>query len=102
MSKGVKDLVEKLIKENPIMIFSKSYCPYCKRAKGVLESLNKNYEAIELDTESEGSDIQKYLKEKTKQNTVPNIFIGGQHVGGCDDLLAAKENGSLNKMIAAL
>ncbi|RIA94711.1 glutaredoxin 1 [Glomus cerebriforme] len=99
---GIKDLVEKLIQENPIMIFSKSYCPYCKKAKETIEGLRKKYKAFEIDEADNGSAIQDYLKEKTSQRTVPNIFIDGKHVGGCDSLLAAKDDGSLEKMIANL
>ncbi|RGB37388.1 glutaredoxin-1 [Rhizophagus diaphanus] len=98
----IKDRVEKLIQTNPVMMFSKSFCPYCKKAKATLKELNVEPGICELDEDSEGKAIQDYLKEKTSQNTVPNIFIKGQHVGGCDDLLAAKDNGSLSKMIAAL
>ncbi|CAI2162368.1 7375_t:CDS:10 [Funneliformis geosporum] len=100
--KLLKAFKKKLIAENPIMIFSKSYCPYCKKAKEIIKKLNKSYEAIELDIKSDGPAIQDYLAKKTQQRTVPNIFIGGKHVGGCDNLLAAESNGSLNQMIATL
>jgi glutaredoxin 3 len=46
-----------------------------------------------------GAAIQQYLAEKTGQRTVPNIFINQKHIGGCDDLLAAKANGSLQKLL---
>lgn len=54
---------------------------------------------MELDKENNGSAIQQYLAEKTGQRTVPNIFINEQHIGGCDDLLSAKANGSLKKLL---
>uniref|UniRef100_A0A1D1ZL30 Glutaredoxin-1 n=1 Tax=Anthurium amnicola TaxID=1678845 RepID=A0A1D1ZL30_9ARAE len=102
-SKTVGEYVEKLIQENPIMIFSKSYCPYCKKAKGIFETLNVKYKAIELDNnpdQFDGKDIQNYLKIKTKQGTVPNIFINSEHIGGSDDLSDANENGTLKEKLA--
>jgi len=74
----------------------------CVRAKSVISSfdLPKSKLAIlELDHESQGSEIQSYLLSKTGQRTVPNIFINGKHLGGCDDLLNAQSSGSLKKML---
>ncbi|KAJ3104327.1 thioredoxin reductase [Phlyctochytrium bullatum] len=96
---AVKDTVESYIKDNNVMVFSKSYCPYCRKAKALLDSLKVTYKAVELDTVSEGSAMQAYLLEKSGQRTVPNIYIGQQHVGGCDDLHEAHGNGKLNQLL---
>ncbi|RUS16114.1 glutaredoxin-1 [Endogone sp. FLAS-F59071] len=96
-----KDIVEKHINDNFIVVFSKSYCPYCRKAKATLTELGQQYFAIELDEIENGNDIQQYLAQKTSQRTVPNIFIREQHVGGCDDLLAKKSDGTLEKLLAA-
>jgi len=96
---NVKDLVENLISNNFIVVFSKTYCPYCKRSKETLESLNQKFKVVELDVEDNGTDIQNYLLQKTGQRTVPNIFIAKTHVGGSDDLHTAKANGSLAKLL---
>ncbi|GBB97079.1 hypothetical protein RclHR1_02910007 [Rhizophagus clarus] len=98
----IKDRVEKLIQTNPIMLFSKTYCGFCAKAKATFKELNVEPGIVELDDDPEGTDIQEYLKEKTNQRTVPNIFINGKHVGGYDNLSAAKADGSLNEMIKAL
>ncbi|EJU02839.1 glutaredoxin [Dacryopinax primogenitus] len=96
---STKQLVESAIAENRIVIFSKSYCPYCQRAKGVLA---KHPSLIyELDERDDGSDIQNYLAQKTGQRTVPNIFIKQQHIGGSDDLAALERSGQLAKLLAA-
>ncbi|CAG8607228.1 2055_t:CDS:2 [Acaulospora morrowiae] len=92
---------QKLISENFIMIFSKSYCPYCKRAKKTLEELGQKFQAIELNERDDGAEIQKYLFQRTNQKTVPNIFIRNVHIGGCDDLLAKKSDGSLQQLLQA-
>ncbi|KAI0081112.1 glutaredoxin-domain-containing protein [Panus rudis PR-1116 ss-1] len=74
---AAKDLVEKTIADNKIAIFSKSYCPYCRRAKALLTSEFPDAQTaiLELDEMDEGSEIQNYLHQKTGQRTVPNIFI---------------------------
>jgi len=93
-----KQLVESAIADNKVVIFSKSWCPYCKKAKGVLAG--DSPKIFELDELEEGSEIQNYLLEKTGQRTVPNIFIGQKHVGGSDDLGRLQASGQLTKLLA--
>ncbi|KAJ9056779.1 Glutaredoxin [Entomophthora muscae] len=97
---AAKQIVEKLIVENTLMIFSKSTCPYCTSAKDLAKKLNVQFMALEINKEANGSDIQAYLKEKTKQSTVPNIFIKGKHVGGFDDFEQAHKDGTVQKLLA--
>ncbi|KAH9964257.1 glutaredoxin [Russula dissimulans] len=83
-----KEIVDNAVAGNTVVVFSKSWCPYCKRAK---ELLAKDYHDLqtaifELDQRDDGSDIQDYLLEKTGQRTVPNVFINQNHVGGSDAL----------------
>ncbi|GAO48347.1 hypothetical protein G7K_2520-t1 [Saitoella complicata NRRL Y-17804] len=82
MASAAKTLVEKLVKENAVVVFSKSYCPFCTKAKNLLVNKYAVFRAIELDLRDDGAAIQDYLKEKTNQSTVPNVFIGGKQVGG--------------------
>ncbi|RPD65017.1 glutaredoxin [Lentinus tigrinus ALCF2SS1-7] len=100
---SVKDLVENTIKENKIAIFSKSYCPYCKRAKSLLTSKFPDVQTkiFELDEMEEGGEIQNYLAEKTGQRTVPNIFINQNHVGGCDSVTSLDSQGKLASLVSA-
>ncbi|WFD34172.1 25S rRNA (adenine(2142)-N(1))-methyltransferase [Malassezia cuniculi] len=101
-----KELIaEKLISEHLVAVFSKSYCPYCRRAKDLIQALNiesSKVGIIELDKDSNGPAIQNYLLEKTGQRTVPNIFINGKHLGGSDDLSNAQSTGELSKLLASL
>ncbi|KAG0227593.1 Glutaredoxin-1 [Actinomortierella wolfii] len=99
---AIKDQVEKLIAENAVVVFSKTYCPYCTRAKNALKEFNVEVTVVELDVEENGAAIQAYLLEKTGQRTVPNIFISQQHIGGCDDLLKLKSSGKLKDLLAKL
>ncbi|GLJ21656.1 hypothetical protein SUGI_0403300 [Cryptomeria japonica] len=88
------------VSSHPVVIFSKTYCPYCTQVKQLLTRLGTKPEVIELDTESDGSDIQAALKEWTGQRTVPNVFIGGTHIGGCDDTVAKHNSGKLVPLLS--
>ncbi|UZJ56394.1 hypothetical protein CBS101457_005714 [Exobasidium rhododendri] len=97
-----KQIVEKLLAESRVTVFSKSYCPYCVRAKSVISSFDipaSKLAIMELDHETQGTEVQSYLLSKTGQRTVPNIFVNGKHLGGCDDLLKAQSSGSLKTML---
>ncbi|KAJ7566705.1 hypothetical protein O6H91_02G115000 [Diphasiastrum complanatum] len=92
-------LVKSTVKDHPIVIFSKSYCPYCKRAKGVFSSLKKVPHVVELDLRDDGRDIQDALFELVGKRTVPQVFINGKHLGGSDDTVEAHESGHLEKLL---
>jgi len=76
----------KIIEENAVVVFSKSYCPYCRASKELLSELGAKFYAIELDQIDDGTQIQDALAALTGQRTVPNIFIHRKHVGGNSDL----------------
>ncbi|KAI7886965.1 glutaredoxin [Lichtheimia hyalospora FSU 10163] len=96
---NVEQLVEEIIKNNKVAVFSKSYCPYCQRAKALLKSLGVEFFVIELDEDSNGGAIQAYLLTRSGQRTVPNIYIKEQHIGGCDELLSANASGRLHQLL---
>ncbi|TFK69055.1 glutaredoxin [Pluteus cervinus] len=102
MSVSAKELVEAAIAENQVAIFSKSYCPFCKKTKTLFAEKFPDLEPkiFELDIIPEGADIQAYLLEKTKQRTVPNVFVEKEHIGGNDDTQAAFRDGKLTKLLA--
>ena len=83
------------VSSNPVVVFSKTTCPYCIQVKQLLSRLGAKSKVIELDTESDGSEIQSALLEWTGQRTVPNVFIGGTHIGGCDATVAKHNGGKL-------
>ncbi|XP_076956374.1 glutaredoxin-C4-like [Bidens hawaiensis] len=91
--------VKKTVSSHPIVIFSKSYCPYCKRAKGVFNDLNTKPHVIELDEREDGSKIQDALSEIVGRRTVPQVFINGKHLGGSDDTVEAYQSGELAKLL---
>jgi glutaredoxin 3 len=96
---SVKQFVESAIASNQVIIFSKTYCSYCRHAKSVLQSKKIPFQAIELDNRPDGSDIQDYLEEKTGQRTVPNIFVQLKHIGGSSDLDLAAKDGTLKNLL---
>ncbi|GJE86291.1 glutaredoxin [Phanerochaete sordida] len=100
---AVKDTVESAISGNTITIFSKTWCPYCKRAKTLLTSEFPNVQTqiVELDELDEGAAMQDYLYQKTSQRSVPNIFINQKHVGGCDSVVALNSQGKLASLVGA-
>lgn len=100
---SAKQTVEDAIAANKIVIFSKTWCPYCKRAKSLLTldfahlkdqiyikecvpfslRLSPKLTVVpRLDEAPNGSEIQNYLRDKTGQSSVPNIFINKKHIGG--------------------
>jgi len=93
---------QQLIDDNAVMVFSKSYCPYCNNSKRILDGLNAKYNAIELNQEDDGDEIQNALRTITGQGTVPNIFIGRTHIGGNSDLEAVARSGKDGKTLEEL
>ncbi|KAK7740854.1 Glutaredoxin [Diatrype stigma] len=83
---AAKTKAQEIIDGNAVAVFSKSYCPYCKATKSLLDSAGAKYYALELDQVPDGSEIQAALQELTSQRTVPNVFIGRKHIGGNSDL----------------
>jgi glutaredoxin 3 len=95
--------VETHIRENDVMVFSKSYCPYCRRAKDMLDKLKVKYTALELDQIPEGSQIQQLLNEKfSRIRTVPQIFFKGKFWGGSDKTLHGYNTGELQNQLRTL
>ncbi|KAJ4709254.1 Glutaredoxin family protein [Melia azedarach] len=91
--------VKKTISSHKIVIFSKSYCPYCRRAKSVFKELKQSPHVIELDERDDGWNIQDALGEIVGRRTVPQVFINGKHIGGSDDTVEAYESGKLAELL---
>jgi len=85
-SSSAKDTATAAIKANKVMVFSKTHCPYCKKAKEEIKKLDPSFGLMELDEVKDGADVQAALLDMTGQRTVPNIFVNGKHVGGCDNV----------------
>jgi glutaredoxin 3 len=82
-----------------VEIYTKTTCPYCWRAKHLLNLKGVPYREIVVDFG--GPEKQIMIQRAKGRMTVPQIFIGEQHVGGCDDLMALERSGRLDELIAA-
>jgi glutaredoxin len=90
---GSQQEVNNIVESNKVVVFAKTYCPFCKKAKTLLESLNVKFVTIELDELGElGKTVQESLKEMTGQSTVPSVFANQEHLGGSDDLAKLVES----------
>ncbi|CCG81702.1 Glycosyl transferase family protein [Taphrina deformans PYCC 5710] len=97
----VKTSTDRLIAQNSVIIFSKSYCPHCRAAKQIFSRFGATHEIVELDKVPDGHLIQQYLATKSGVRTVPQIFVRSKFIGGNSDLqrIAAQSNG-LQKLLA--
>ncbi|HZW48428.1 MAG TPA: glutaredoxin 3 [Microvirga sp.] len=83
----------------PITIYTKSWCPYCSAAKRLLE--DKGAAFTEIDIEKTPEARTEMIQKANGRTTVPQIFIGDRHVGGCDDLYALDDRGQLEPLLWA-
>jgi len=81
----------------PIEIYTTRYCPYCIAAKRLLSS--KNVAFTEIDVSGDAAGRNAMVERANGRMTVPQIFIGTTHVGGCDDLYALEEAGKLDPLL---
>jgi len=79
-------------------MYATSWCGYCARARDLLAT--KGVPFTEIDVE-QVPDSRAEMQQRSHRNTVPQIFIGGQHVGGYDDLRALDTRGGLDPLLAA-
>ena len=81
----------------PVTIYTKTTCPFCIRAKHLLDSKEVTYEEIIVSSPETRTEM---IGRSSGGTTVPQIFIGEQHVGGCDDLFMLEHQGKLDGILA--
>jgi glutaredoxin 3 len=81
-----------------IVIYTTTFCPYCVRAKRLLDSKQVSYREIKVDNDPA---LRQEMTRLSGQYTVPQIWIGDRHVGGCDDLHALERSAKLDPLLAA-
>jgi glutaredoxin 3 len=81
-----------------VTIYTKSWCPYCSAAKDLLKKKNVAFTEIPVKSADDQSAMAKKAGGKS---TVPQIWVGERHVGGCDDLYALDDKGELDRLLAA-
>jgi glutaredoxin 3 len=82
----------------PVTIYTKGWCPYCSAAKDLLTQKGVPFEEIEISGNAD--ERAAMIRRAGGRSTVPQIFIGERHVGGCDDLYALDRGGELDKLLA--
>lgn len=82
-----------------VKMYTSAYCPYCSRAKALLEKRGvTDLEEVFVDGQPE---LRAHMRQLTGRTSVPQIFIGQTHVGGCDDLHALDGRGGLTQLLQA-
>ncbi|KAB0547941.1 glutaredoxin 3 [Pseudomonas argentinensis] len=81
-----------------VVIYSSDWCPYCIRAKQLLTSKSVSFDEIRVDGKP---DVRAEMTRKAGRTSVPQIWIGDTHVGGCDELYALERAGKLDALLNA-
>lgn len=79
-----------------VLMYTTAYCPYCMRARDLLNKKGVVYTDIRID---EKPDMRNEMIAKSGKQSVPQIFINEDHIGGCDDLYALENQGELDKLL---
>ena len=82
-----------------VEIYVKTFCPYCVRAEQLLRAKDIQFSEYVIDMDP--GKRQEMIQRANGRTTVPQIFIDGRHIGGCDDLHALERDGKLNALLAA-
>ena len=81
--------LRRFVRAHTAVVFTKSYCPYCVTALKLLRAHTTDVRVVELDTVPNGDALGALVREETGRATVPNVFLRGAPLGGCDDVQAA-------------
>jgi glutaredoxin 3 len=96
---ATKSALGSLFVVHPVVIYTKSTCPYCHAAKALLQQKGAPFEEISVDGDRVAQ--MAMAARAGGRSTVPQIFIGGNHVGGCDDLHDLDAAGELDGLLAS-
>jgi glutaredoxin 3 len=79
-----------------VTLYVSDWCPYCQRAKGLLTQKNIAFSEINVE---EDVKFRDEMIARSNRRTVPQIFLGDKHIGGCEDLYALNDSGELDRLI---
>jgi glutaredoxin 3 len=82
-----------------VLMYSTRYCPFCVRAKSLLKSKNVSFEDIAIDGKAA---LRQKMIQASGRTSVPQIWIGDVHVGGCDELISLDRRGQLDSMLVSI
>jgi cysteine synthase A len=97
-------LVTRVVRDNPVVMFALEWCEFCWAVRKLFAGLGIAFHSVDIDSvayqdRDMGSKIRPVLKDRTGSPTIPQIFIGGTHVGGCMDLFKAAQNGEMGRLL---
>lgn len=100
----VKAKVERMIKMKPVVMFATTTCPFCEKARKEIRSMGAVMSEFDFDEEADGMAMKAELIKITGQSSVPQVFIGGKFVGGCNDggmggVVPLKKSGKLEELL---
>lgn len=81
-----------------VTIYTRPFCPYCSRAVALLNEKGADFTEIEAGMDPT---LRQEMMQRSGRNTFPQIFVGDQHIGGCDDMMALEEQGKLDSLLSA-
>jgi len=84
---------------NQVKMYTTRFCPYCMAARSLLEEKGVGFQDIAVDGQAE---LRREMVELSGRNTVPQIWIGDQHIGGFDDLNLLNRQGKLDQILQAI
>jgi len=102
---AIRNRINELIDDNPVLMLSFTTWPFCLKAKDVLDCINAKYTVVELDKDPDGKAIRAEMADLVGRTSVPAIWIGKQFVGGCNDgpmggLMSLSESGKLKRLLS--
>ncbi|AAK22814.1 glutaredoxin 3 [Caulobacter vibrioides] len=81
-----------------VTIYTRPFCPYCSRAVALLTDKGADFTEIEAGMDPA---LRQEMMQRSGRNTFPQIFVGEQHIGGCDDMMALEDQGKLDSLLSA-
>jgi cysteine synthase A len=99
--------VSEQVDSQPVLMFALEWCEFCWSVRKLFTAMDLPYESIDLDAVSyqqddRGGRIRKVLQQRLGVPTIPQIFVGGEHIGGCSELFDAYRDGSLQRRLCRL
>ncbi|XP_069120904.1 uncharacterized protein [Argopecten irradians] len=104
---GAKPFVNSKIKQRPVLLFSKKYCPESKKVKEILDGYkltNQTYEVVEIENRQDCNQIEDYFQIicLTDRRAVPQLFVRGKYIGSEPEICRLHASGNLGKILISL
>jgi glutaredoxin 3 len=80
-----------------VTLYTTQYCPYCIRARNLLDEKGVSYNDIAVDSDPQ---LRREMMTRSGRSSVPQIWVGEQHIGGCDEMMMLERQGRLDELLA--